>query len=228
MLTSFAVLATGYLPELIGLISEGLGETLYMILASVLITYLFGLPLGVVLVTSAPGHILENPKLNKFLGTIVNVVRSIPFIILLFTIGPFTRMLVGTTIGTTAAVVPLVIGAIPFVGRMVETSLKEVDKGVVEAALSMGASPGQIISKVLIPEALPSLVLGATITTITLVGYSAMAGVVGGGGLGDLAVRYGYYRYKADVMVVTVVILVVLVQVVQTLGDVIAARIRRK
>ncbi|NLY52708.1 MAG: ABC transporter permease, partial [Firmicutes bacterium] len=193
------------------LIWQATGETLYMVGVAVVLAEAIGLPLGIILVTTERGHILENPFVNRVLATIINIGRSIPFIILMVAIIPFTRMLVGTSIGTTAAMVPLTVAAIPFVARLVETALKEVDGGVVEAALALGASPFQIIWKVLIPEALPSLVSGVTITAVNLIGYSAMAGAVGGGGLGDLAVRYGYQRFRTDIMLATVIILIVLV-----------------
>lgn len=210
------------------LLWQGLGETIYMVGVATLLAEVVGLPLGVVLVTTQKGHILENDAINKVLGTIVNIGRSIPFIILLVAIIPFTRLVVGTSIGTSAAMVPLTVAAIPFVARIVETALKEVDGGVVEAAKSMGASPWQIIYKVLLPEALPALVMGATITAVNLVGYSAMAGAVGGGGLGDLAIRYGYQRFRADIMLYTVVALIILVQSVQWLGDWTARRLDKR
>lgn len=194
-------------------------ETLWMVLPSALGAMLLGLPLGVLLVVLAPGQVAENRPLHQVLSWIVNAGRSFPFIILMVAVIPFTRALVGTTIGTAAAIVPLTIGAIPFVARLAESSLLEVDAGLVEAALAMGATPLQIVRKVLLPEALPSLVLGSTLTVITLVGYSAMAGAIGGGGLGDLAIRYGYMRFQTDVMVVTVVVLIILVQLLQVLGD---------
>jgi D-methionine transport system permease protein len=171
---------------------------------------------------------LPNPKLNSILGWIINVTRSVPFIILLIAIIPFTRFVVGTTIGPTASVVPLVVGAIPFVARMVETSLKEVDRGMIEAAQSIGASPREIIGKVMIPETMPSLILGLSITTITLVGYSAMAGAVGGGGLGDIAIRYGYYRYQKDLMILTILLLILIVQVIQSTGNFLSRKIDKK
>lgn len=198
---------------------QALQETLIMVVASTLIAALFGLPLGLALACTSPGHILENRVINKLLGAIVNVGRSIPFIILMVAIIPFTRWLVGTSIGTTAAIVPLSIAAIPFAARLVESAIFEIDRGVIEAAQSMGASPWQIIWKVLIPEARASLVLGLTITTVNLVGYSAMAGAIGGGGLGDLAIRFGYQRFRGDVMLQTVILLVILVQAMQMLGD---------
>ena len=194
-------------------------ETIYMVAISTGISYLIGLPLGVILVTTEPGHVLESKGLNRILSTIINAVRSIPFIIFLILVIPFTRLIVGTSIGTAASMVPLSLAAIPFVARMVENSLKEIEWGLIEAALSMGANAWQVISKVLIPEALPSIILGVAITTINLVGYSAMAGIVGGGGLGTLAYYYGYQRYEDMIMWVTVIVLIVFVQCVQMLGD---------
>jgi D-methionine transport system permease protein len=199
-------------------------ETLYMVAISTGISYLFGLPLGVILVTTEDGHVLANKGLNRILSTITNAVRSIPFIIFLILVIPFTRLVVGTSIGTAASMVPLSLAAIPFVARMVENSLKEIDWGLIEAALSMGANAWQVISKVLIPEALPSIILGVAITTINLVGYSAMAGIVGGGGLGTLAYYYGYQRYEDLVMWITVIVLIVFVQCVQMLGDKISTK----
>jgi D-methionine transport system permease protein len=172
-------------------------------------------------------QILQNELLNKILGTIVNIFRSVPFVILLIVLIPFTRLLVGKAIGTTAAIVPLSVAAIPFMGRLTETALREVDRGIIEAAQSMGASPLQIITKVLVPEALPSIAAGITITTINLVGYSAMAGVIGGGGLGDLAVRYGYQRFMLDIMLYTVAILVAMVQLIQLIGDVLVKQLSK-
>lgn len=214
--------------EIAGMVWEAIIETFYMVFFSTSISYVVGLPLGIILVITEKDHIMENPALNKVLAAIINATRSLPFIILLVAIIPFTRLLVGKSIGTTAAIVPLTIGAIPFVARMVETSLKEVEWGIVEASMAMGATPWQIIRKVLVPEALTSLVLGATITTITLISYSAMAGFVGGGGLGDLGVRYGYYRYRTDIMLTVVVVLIVLVQVLQMLGDCLAQKLNKK
>lgn len=214
--------------EMIALLVEALLETTYMVGVSTAIAALLGIPLGVILVTTDKGHILENIPFNRTLGAIVNAARSTPFIILMVAIIPFTRMIVGTSIGTNAAVVPLAIAAIPFVGRIVESALKEVDSGVIEAAQAMGASPKEIIFKVLIPEAMPSIVLGMTITVISLIGYSAMAGAIGGGGLGDLAIRYGYQRFRADIMLATVVILIAQVQLVQSCGDFLARRLNKK
>ncbi len=200
-------------------------ETIYMVVISTAISYIFGLPLAVILVTSDEGQILENVKLNRILGSIVNAARSLPFIILLILAIPFTRWVIGTSIGTVASIIPLSLAATPFVARLVETSLKEIDWGLIEAALSMGASHWQIISRVLIPEALPSIILGVAITAINLVGYSAMAGVLGGGGLGTLAYYHGYMRYQTGVMWITVIILIVVVQGVQFLGDKLSARV---
>lgn len=203
-------------------------ETLYMVAISTVLSYLFGLPLGVILVTTEEGHVLESQGMNRILGTIINAARSIPFIIFLILVIPFTRLVVGTSIGTVASIVPLTLAAIPFVARLVETSLKEIEWGLIEAALSMGANAWQVISKVLIPEATPSIILGVAITTINLVGYSAMAGIVGGGGLGTLAYYYGYQRYEDLIMWVTVIVLIVFVQCVQTLGDKMVAKTKNK
>lgn len=214
--------------QYIGLLGKGTIDTLYMTALATAFAYLFGLPLGVILVITDKKHILPNQKLNAILGGIINITRSVPFIILLIAIIPFTRFVVGTSIGATASVVPLVVGAIPFVARMVETALKEVDRGIIEAAQSMGASPWEIIRKVMIPETMPSLILGLSITTITLTGYSAMAGAVGGGGLGDIAIRYGYYRYQKDLMILTILLLVVIVQLVQSTGNFLSRKIDKK
>lgn len=203
-------------------------ESIYMVVISTFLSYLVGLPLGVILVATSEGHILENKSVNTVLGSIVNAVRSVPFIIFLILIIPLTRLIVGTSIGTIASIVPLTLAAIPFVARLVETSFKEIEWGLIEAALSMGANAWQVITKVLLPEAMPSLSLGVAITTINLVGYSAMAGIVGGGGLGTLAYYYGYQRYENGIMWITVIVLVVLVQLVQMLGDTLAAKISNK
>ena len=214
--------------EILPLLTKALGETVYMVLISMAIASIIGVPLGVLLYTTDKGQILESPVLNKIVGSIVNAIRSIPFIILMVAIIPFTRFLVGSAIGTTAAIVPLVVASIPFIGRQVETSLKEVPAGLVEAALSMGATPMQIISKVLLPEAMPSIVSQLTTVIIALVGESAMAGAIGGGGLGDLAIRYGYQRFRPEVMLATVVILIVLVQLVQFLGNTLAKKLNKR
>lgn len=203
-------------------------ETIYMLLISTGLSYILGLPLGIILVITEKGHIWENLWLNRILGFLVNTIRSIPFIIFLILIIPLTRMIVGTYIGTTASIVPLTLAAIPFVARLVETSLKEIEWGLIEAALSMGATTWQIITKVLIPEALPSITLGIAITTINLIGYSAMAGIVGGGGLGTLAYYYGYQRYENLILWTTVIVLILMVQGVQALGDKTTAKLIEK
>ena len=215
-------------PEMLALLAESLGETLYMVGVSAAISTLFGVPLGVILVTTSRGHILENVLINRVLGAIANATRSTPFIILMVAIIPLTRILAGTSIGTNAAIVPLSIAAIPFVGRIVESSLRKVDYGLIEAAQAMGASPFQIIRLVLLPEAMPSIVLGITLSVISLIGYSAMAGAIGGGGLGDLAIRFGYQRFRVDIMIATVVILIALVQLVQSAGDFVSHRLNKK
>lgn len=201
------------------LVLAATGQTLYMVGFSLGIAIAVGVPTGVFLVISIPGHILPRPRLNAILGGIINTGRSIPFVILLFLLMPLTKLLVGVSIGTKGAIFPLAVAAIPFVARLVESSLQEVDPGVIEAAQSMGASPLEIIGKVLLPEAWPALILGFTLTAINLVGYSAMAGAIGGGGLGDIAIRYGYQRFRNDVLLETVVILIILVQITQTLGN---------
>ena len=215
-------------PEMIALLAEPLGETLYMVGVSAAISTVLGIPLGVILVTSSRGHILENLPVNRVLGAIANATRSTPFIILMVAIIPLTRVLAGTSIGTNAAIVPLSIAAIPFVGRVVEASLREVDYGLIEAAQAMGASPFQIIRMVLLPESMPSIVLGVTLSVISLIGYSAMAGAIGGGGLGDLAIRFGYQRFRVDIMIATVVILIALVQIVQSAGNMLSHRLNKK
>ncbi|WP_457942472.1 methionine ABC transporter permease [Caproiciproducens sp. LBM24188] len=197
---------------------QGVGETLYMVFFSTLFGYVIGLPIGILLVTSAKDGIRPNAVVYKTLDVIVNLTRSIPFLILLVAILPFTRMVVGTTIGSNATIVPLTLSAAPFIARLVESSLKEIDVGVLEAAQSMGASSMQIVLKVLLPEAKPSLIVGCAIATTTILGYSAMAGFVGGGGLGTIAINYGFYRYQYAIMLVTVVLLVLIVQVLQGIG----------
>lgn len=215
-------------PEMNTLLLKSLWETIYMVALSTVIATAAGIPLGVILVCTDRGGILQNLGINRILGWIVNATRSTPFIILMVAIIPLTRLIVGTSIGTAAAMVPLCIAAAPFIARLVETSLKEVDGGVIEAAQSMGATPWQIITKVMIPEAMPSIISGITITIINLIGCSAMAGAVGGGGLGDLAIRYGYQRFQADVMIITVVILIIMVQLVQSVGDYASRRLNKR
>lgn len=217
-----------FTPEVIEMIKQGIYETLYMTLVSTFFGYLIGLPMGVLLCVTGKDGLKPNAVIYKVLDIIANIVRSIPFLILLILLIPFTRHLLGQSYGSTATIVPLVAAAIPFIARMVESSLKEVDAGVIEAARSMGASTFRIIVKVLLVEARTSIITGATIAIGTILGYSAMAGTVGGGGLGDIAVRYGYYRYQTDIMIVTVVLLVVLVQIFQSIGMLIANRLDKR
>ena len=205
--------------EIIKLMLQGIEETFYMVAVATVIGGIIGIPLGITLVTTSKGHILENRFVNQILGTIVNIIRSIPFIILMVAIIPLTRLIAGTSIGTTAACVPLTIVAIPFLSRLVETSIRDVDFGLVEAAESMGATPFHIIRKVLIPEALPTIINNITVLIVNLIGASAMAGAIGGGGLGDIAIRYGYQRFRPDVMLATIIILIVVVNVIQAGGD---------
>ncbi len=199
----------------INMLKEGTWQTIYMVFMSSVISYLIGIPLGIALMVTDKDGIRPVPLFNKVLGLVINLLRSVPFLILMIMVIPFTRLVVGKIIGPNAAVVPLIIAAAPYIGRMVESSLKEVDAGVVEAAQSMGASTWQIIWKVLLPEAKPSLLVGAAISITTILGYSAMAGAVGAGGLGDIAIRYGYHRYQTDMMFITVILLVVIVQLIQ-------------
>ncbi len=201
--------------QVVSMIGTGFLETVLMVVFSSAISYAIGIPLGILLTVTDKGGIRPNRGLNLVAGTVINLLRSIPFIILLIAVLPFTRLVVGTTLGWKAVVVPLVISAAPYVARMVESSLKEVDAGVIEAAKSMGADTRQIVWKVLLPESRPSLLLGAAISITTILGYTAMAGFTGGGGLGTIAINYGYYRYQTDIMLVTVVILIVIVQVIQ-------------
>lgn len=202
----------------INMLIEGIGATLYMTLVSTLMAYVIGLPMGIALVVTEKGGLRPNALVYKILDVIVNIVRSVPFLILLILIIPLTKIIVGKSYGSTATIVPLTLAAAPFIARLVESSLQEVDKGVIEAAQSMGASLFTIIWKVLLAEARTSLIVGGTIAIGTILGYSAMAGTVGGGGLGDIAIRYGYYRYQTDIMIVTVVLLVALVQILQIIG----------
>lgn len=205
--------------EMEPLLNQGCVDTLYMVLWSTVVSVLGGLPLGVLLVLTDKGGLLQNAPVNRVVGVIVNIGRSLPFIILLVALIPFTRLVVGTSIGPTAMIVPLAIGATPFFARLVETSVREVDHGLVEAVQAMGGGVPTVVLKALLPQALPSLVAGLTTTVITLVSYSAMAGAVGGGGLGSVAVTYGYQRFETDFMLLTVVVLIVIVTVVQLLGD---------
>ena len=214
--------------QVIIMLLEGIRDTLYMTLASTLFGYIIGLPMGIVLTVTDKDGIRPNAAVYKVLDVISNLLRSIPFIILLIVLIPFTRFVVGRSYGSTATIVPLTIAAAPYIARMVESSLKEVDAGVIEAARSMGASDFQIVTKVRLVEARTSLIVGATISLGTILGYSAMAGTVGGGGLGDIAIRYGYTRWQTDIMVVTVVLLVILFQIFQTIGMKIANRLDRR
>lgn len=210
------------------LLLKGIIDTLYMTLASTLFSYLLGLPMGVLLIVTGKGGIMENRTFNSVFGWIINILRSFPFVILMIAIVPFTRLVVGKMIGPTAAVVPLVIAAAPFVARLVESSLSEIDTGIIEAAKCMGATNGQIILRVMLTESVPSLIRGLSITTITLIGYSAMAGTVGAGGLGDIAIRYGLHRYETGVMMITVVLLIIIVCIIQLVFDRIASRVDKR
>ena len=210
------------------LLATALWQTLYMVIISGTIGCLIGIPLGMVLFTTRKGGIIEHQNINRVLGAITNAIRSIPFIILLVAIVPFTRFIIGTSIGTNAAIVPLTIGTIPFIGRIVENALEEVPYGLIEAAQSMGATPVQIMWNFLLPEALPTIINGLTVTTVLLVSYSAMAGAVGGGGLGDLGIRYGYQRFEPSIMIATVIILIILVQLLQWLGNFISRKFNKR
>ncbi|MBU3154546.1 ABC transporter permease [Clostridium estertheticum] len=214
--------------DLVDMLSTATLETLYMVVLVTLIGLLIGFPLGVILAVSDKGNIVSLPKTNKFLGTIINVIRSLPEIILIIILLPLARLVIGTTLGTNAAIVPLSIGSAPFLARIIENSLKEVAHGKIEAAQAVGASPFQIIVKVLIPEALPSLVRGITIGIISIVGFTAIAGAIGAGGLGSTAIRFGYQRFQTDVLIATVIVLVIIVQLIQFIGDHIAKLINKK
>lgn len=214
--------------QIINFLIQGLGETLQMTIISTVVSMIVGIPLGVILVITGKGHILENKAVNATLGSVVNALRSIPFIILMVAIIPLTRIIAGSSIGTTAACVPLTIAAIPFLARLVETSIREINSGVIEAAQAMGASPMQIIRKVLLPEALPTIIDNITVLVVNLISYSAMAGAIGGGGLGDIAIRYGYQRFQGDVMLATIIILIVLVQLIQSCGDFLSRKVNKR
>ncbi|MEV0587633.1 methionine ABC transporter permease [Nonomuraea sp. NPDC050310] len=214
--------------ELMPLLAEETGNTALMVGWATLFTVLIGLPLGISLVALDRDGLRPMPALKGVLGLVVNVGRSLPFIVLMIALIPFTRLVVGTTLGTAAMVVPLTVGAAPFFARLVETALREVGRDVVQAAQAMGASRGRIIARVLLPEALPGLVAGLTVTVVALIGYSAMAGTIGGGGLGDLAKRYGYERFETGVMIATVVVLIIIVQLIQSAGDRVARRLSHK
>lgn len=202
-------------------------ETLYMVFFSTLFSLIMGFPIGILLVITKEGNILEKPRLNKILEMIINTLRSFPFIILMICLFPLSRIIVGTTIGSTAAIVPLSISAAPFVARMIEGALNEVDKGLIEASSSMGASNSTIILKVMIPETMPHIIHGITVTVISLIGFSAMAGTIGAGGLGDLAIRFGYQRFKTDIMIYSVIVIILLVQILQSFGNYLVYRAKR-
>lgn len=210
------------------LLLEGTRDTLYMTFTATFFAYIIALPLAVLLVISGPKHLKPNRLISQGLGWLVNIGRSIPFLILIVALFPFTKMVIGKSIGSTAAIVPLVIGAAPFVARLIEGSLSELDMGLIETAQSMGCSTWQIITKVMLPESLPSILRGVSITIITLIGYSAMAGTVGGGGLGDIAIRYGYHRYDTKVMLLTLVVLILLVQSIQLFFNILTKKIDKK
>lgn len=214
--------------QIIMMLLEGIKDTLYMTLISTLIGYVIGLPMGILLTVTDKDGIHPNTAVYKVLDVIANLIRSVPFLILLIVLIPFTRFLIGRSYGPTATIVPLVIAAAPYIARMVESSLKEVDAGVIEAARSMGASNFTIVTKVMLVEARTSLIVGATISLGTILGYSAMAGTVGGGGLGDIAIRYGYTRWQTDIMIVTVILLVILFQIFQTIGMKLASNLDRR
>lgn len=215
-------------PIIINLLLKSLSETIYMLLTSSILSAIIGIPLGILLVVTEENNLLSCPFYNKPLSLIINVIRSIPFIILMVAIIPLTRLIAGTSIGTNAAIVPLTLASIPYTARLIETSVREVPIGLIEAAKSMGASPLQIIKKVIIPEALPSIIENITVVIVTLIGTSAMAGTIGGGGLGDLAIRYGYQRFQADVMIATIIVLVVIVQLVQFTGNYLSRKTNKK
>lgn len=210
------------------LVIPSLIETVYMVFFSTVFSLILGFPLGILMVVTERGNIWPKPKLNQILNSVINVLRSFPFLILMIVIYPLSTLIVGKSIGTTATIVPLSVAAAPFVARIIETSIKEVDKGVIELSLSMGATIPQIITKVLIPEAMPSIVLGITLTIINIIGYSAMAGSIGGGGLGDLAIRYGYYRFDTEVLIVSVIVIIIMVQSIQYFGNTLSAKINKK
>ncbi|SMC43494.1 methionine ABC transporter permease [Rhizobium sp. RU36D] len=213
---------------LFNLILKALLQTLQMVAIAGVIGTVIGLPIGVFLATSGRGELFSAPTVNRVFGLVVNAVRSTPFIILVVAIIPFTRFVTGTSIGTSAAIVPLTVATVPFVARLIEAAIREVDKGLIEAARAMGATPLQIVTKVLLAEARPGIVLALTMTAVSLIGYSAMVGAVGGGGLGDLGIRYGYQRFMPDVMLAVVVVLIVLVQAVQSVGDALARRFDKR
>lgn len=215
-------------PQLFALLADAAWATLYMVAVSAAIGTLLGGPIGIWLATSGKGELFAAPAANRIVGLVVNATRSTPFIILVVAIIPFTRLVAGTSIGTTAAIVPLTIACVPFIARIIEAAVREVDQSLVEAAKAMGASPLQIVRKVLVPEAMPAIVLGLTLTVVSLIGYSAMVGAVGGGGLGDLGIRYGYQRFMPEMMAAVVIVLILFVQAVQMAGDRLARRVNKR
>lgn len=217
-----------YLMQLKKIVLPSLNETLYMVFFSSLFSVLLGIIIGVVLYITEKDGILENIFINRVLGVIINIGRSIPFVILMIAVFPLSKFIVGTVLGSKAAIVPLTVAATPFVARMIESCLKEIDKGVVEASISMGASEWQIIYKVLIPESISSIISTITTTIISIIGYSAMAGTIGGGGLGSIAITYGYQRYRDDILIISVVLMVILVQIVQTIGNILCKKLNKK
>lgn len=217
-----------YFDSLKAIILPAISETLYMVFFSSLFSLIIGAIIGITLYVTEKGNILENTVLNQILSVIVNICRSVPFVIIIIAVFPLSKFIVGTAIGSTASIVPLTVAAAPFAARVIESSLKELDWGVIEASISMGATEWQIITRVMLPEAAPSIILGITLTIINIIGYSAMAGVVGGGGLGDVAVRYGYERFRTDILEITVVIMVVMVQVIQLIGNFFAGVVNKK
>jgi D-methionine transport system permease protein len=215
-------------PQLFALLADAAWATLYMVAVAAAIGTLLGGPIGIWLATSGKGELFAAPAANRIVGLVVNATRSTPFIILVVAIIPFTRLVAGTSIGTTAAIVPLTIACVPFIARIIEAAVREVDQSLVEAAKAMGATPLQIVRKVLVPEAMPAIVLGLTLTVVSLIGYSAMVGAVGGGGLGDLGIRYGYQRFMPDMMAAVVIVLILFVQAVQMAGDRLARRVNKR
>ncbi|WP_317366305.1 methionine ABC transporter permease [uncultured Tyzzerella sp.] len=217
-----------YLEQLKKIVLPAFNETLYMVFFSSLFSVILGIFFGIVLYVTEKDGILENKVLNRILGIIINIGRSVPFVILMIAVFPLSKFIVGTTLGSKAAIVPLTVAAIPFVARMIEACLKEIDKGVIEASISMGATEWQIIYKVLIPESISSIISTITTTIISIIGYSAMAGTIGGGGLGSIAITYGYQRYRDDILIISVVLMVILVQIVQTIGNILGKKLNKK
>ena len=217
-----------YLEQLKKIVLPAFNETLYMVFFASLFSVILGIFIGIILYVTEKDGILENKFLNRLLGIIVNIGRSVPFVILMIAVFPLSKFIVGTTLGSKAAIVPLTVAAIPFVARMIEACLKEIDKGVIEASISMGASEWQIIYKVLIPESISSIISTITTTIISIIGYSAMAGTIGGRGLGSIAITYGYQRYRDDILIISVVLMVILVQIVQTIGNILGKKLNKK